>query len=166
MMHVADAPVLATLARNPEMTITQAEQLEKARVSVFSTGRYRVLGARILDSYPAVDSACRGFVDGAEKIEHVRWPGFRVSGWAWNPAQSDEYDEIAIVNSAGRIVGLGVSHSPRPDVAAAVPGVTSADPVGWSAYVGPEPSNDTVYAYAISTSSNSACKLSGRQELR
>jgi hypothetical protein len=168
MMRVNDANVLPLLARNPGTTIAQSEQLRQAGKSVFATDRYRSLGRNLATVYPQVSAApCMGFLDQADSIKAQTWPGFRLSGWAWNPRDRDFFEEIVIADTAGTIVGYGVSHALRPDVAIAVQGLQGLnnEPIGWTAYAVPEARKRTVHAYVVLSASDAVCRLSGGKAL-
>ncbi|MBU1375799.1 MAG: hypothetical protein KKE02_23545 [Alphaproteobacteria bacterium] len=82
----------------------------------------------------------------------------RVVGWAWDPAAKAPVARVILTDEADRIVGGGETGYERPDVAAAMPAITS-NLTGWAA-VTPRISG-RVGAYGILQSGRARCSLAG-----
>lgn len=81
-------------------------------------------------------------------------------GWAWDPAAKAPVGRIILADEADRIVGGGESGYERPDVAAAIPAVTSPK-AGWVA-ITPRISG-RVGAYGVVGNGRALCSLAGAE---
>lgn len=76
--------------------------------------------------------ACIGNLDGVMTKYVGPKPGTKVQGWAWDPVRAKRVDRVVLVDSTGKIVGVGEGGFERPDVPQARASVTSGV-TGWRA---------------------------------
>jgi hypothetical protein len=110
----------------------------------------------------APQSRCVGYLDTA--IELPRTTDLTVTGWAWDNKTQTPPPRVAIASSAGAVVAVGPTSSPRSDVSAILPR-TAAAKTGWSVALH-SPSNDHYKAFAIVDNGKSACPLQNSLTIR
>jgi hypothetical protein len=148
---------------NPRGLIPVLRYMQAKHLSIFAPERLRWLGDPITAHYHTVTADnCTGSLDNnAEVFADSELPGFRLSGWAWNPQSRKIAKSIVLTDKQGRILGFGYPGFDRPDVRATRWDIGPA--VGWTAYI-PGLSHDFVAAYMVTGDGSSAC-LIGSQAL-
>jgi hypothetical protein len=152
---VIDEAALTSSGSPPIATSIGVAYLKPRKLSVFADRWFGAFGQPI-QSMVAVrpPQDCIGYI-GSISQDAVTG-GAKVHGWGWSVTDKRRFDRIVLVDQQDRIVGLGVTSLPRPDVRAVVPDVRASD-VGWVGYARPA---DMVSAYGI-IDQKFACKLQG-----
>lgn len=103
-------------------------------------------------AYPSAGARCDSAVDGV--TARLR-DGVTMMGWGWDPLRKRVVERVIFVDRAGRMVGFGEGHVPRPDVPQNLPEVSALD-TGWVAHL-PRPTEElTVYGVL---SDGTACRM-------
>lgn len=124
--------------------------------SVFNGEREHFLGREFRRYYRVVaPSACRGEFDPVRGISDYRWSGFRFSGWAYDVGTRAPANGAALVDSAGRLIGMARSGFQRPDAPEGIP----RERVGFLGYVPADLKAREVRAFAILADNVSACPM-------
>jgi hypothetical protein len=156
IMYVALPPYRA------EDILLMSGYLRRRHWSIFNNDRSYPLGREFRRFYNIVPSvACRGTIDSIRGIADYRWSGFRFSGWAYDAGGHAPARGVALVDSSGRLVGLGRSGFRRMDAPAWAP----ADGAGFLGYVPADLKTREVRAFAILADDVSACPLVDGQPL-
>lgn len=114
-----------------------------------------VRGAPVSMDRLAAPGRCRGALDGVRPAPEG--PTSRAVGWAWDNELRRPVPRTVLV-SEGRVVGVGVSGLPRPDVAEAL-GRRRARSAGWEASVAPATAS-AITAFAL-LPDGALCRLDG-----
>lgn len=85
-----------------------------------------------------------------------------AAGWGYYPAGKKTFRRVLAATPEGMIVGIGISGSYRPEVAAAHPGVLTAY-TGWRLYAVSEGLANPLQVYGILPGTTEACLLPGTQ---
>lgn len=161
---VNDAPWLLYPIVRPWMSndmLIFGDFLKSRKWSIFAHEKHYPLGRQFTKFYRPVSSAsCWGAIDEVAPLRDYRWPGFRVSGWAWDRKASAPGTSIAWVDSSGRLIGMAESGFSRPDVPAAIPAIRRRD-TGYVGYIPGALESATADAYVVLADHVSACLLSG-----
>ncbi len=129
--------------------------------SFFATPQARWLATPLRDHFqPAPAAACLGTVDSVERLAKSSPPGVRLTGWAWNGSRRRAPSRIWVTDQQDIIRGLGVTHEPRPDVAAAF-GNHAMESAGWVAYAPMPPGGGPLTVYAELGDGNLVCRVGG-----
>ena len=155
--HVTDDAVLDRLYWDRPTELSVLDELAKRHLSIFSAPDADLLGRPLAD-IAATSPDCAGWVDGAEPAGSSK-PYINVHGWAYRTDRREPPAAIAIV-ADGRVVGLGLMTSGRPDVHKARPEFPERG-VGWEAVVNqPTPLADyTAYAVGPGPNGRVACPI-------
>lgn len=118
-----------------------------------------LLGRPASELFPAAGT-CMGNTDGLQTRFLGGRGASRVVGWAWDPAAKAPVGRVILTDEGGRIVGGGETGYARPDVAAAMPAVTSTT-TGWAAFT-PRISG-RVGAHGVVGGGRALCSLAGAE---
>lgn len=128
--------------------------MRATHISLFADPPPAAVGTVFTRRVAPTGSLCRGAFDILAPA-----PGggaWRAVGWGWDLTARRSFPRVVMVDGAGRVVGVGVSGLPRPDVKAAVREVRS--PIsGWIATMNRGAGGEVV-AYGI-TAAGPACEL-------
>ena len=128
--------------------------------SIFAESQPFPLGRRFDRYYRTVaSSACAGAIDSVDGIPDKLWPGFRITGWAWDLAAHMPGRAIVLTDSSGRLIGAARTGIYRPDVPAAVPSFDRND-TGYVVYVPADLQSPSAEVFVILSDNISACRLS------
>ena len=137
---------------DPAHVASLTPSMRAARKSLFVEPPLTSAGARFQVPLAARAGACRGAFDGlAPDASGLS----RAVGWGWDETARRAFARVVIVDDAGKVLGVGLSGQPRPDVAKAVREVHGAS--GWLALTTPAPGREVI-AYGI-TASGQACEI-------
>lgn len=133
---VPDIPQIKANLQEASDFVFYVDRMERAQLgrSYFDPPERAWIGTPLQQHFQlAAAGACQGAVDSSVPLPKPAVSGIKVSGWAWD-VKGHRPAELLFVTDEGSIIrGLGVSHMPRPDVAAA-----HSDPnmesTGWVAY--------------------------------
>ena len=158
---VYDPDLWAKRYYNPRALVPVLRYMQAKHLSVFAPERLSWIGDPITSHYHVVPTeTCVGIVDdNAKAFPDTELPGFRLSGWAWNPHSRRIARSIVITDKPGRILGFGYPGFDRPDVRATRWGIGPA--VGWIAYI-PGLNHEAVAAYMVTGDGDSACLVGSR----
>lgn len=158
----ADLDVLSKVTPVASAILPRIETLKQLSLSVFAEPWSQWRG-RPLNKVADITSteACSGYLDEAIEvpISAGRRTSWRVRGWAWDRGAQRPARRIVLTDDRSIVVGYGLGGSPRPDVWAAVPEVTTAT-TGWSGHAAAEPPA-LLRAYALLRGGTRACPLAG-----
>ena len=132
---VFDEPVWKRAYFAPQYILQVVEYLHQQRLSVFRSEWTQWPGKSLRNTFRVGSSndACLGAIDEAAFLPSDTWPGFRVTGWAWDRESRQGPSKVILVNEGGVIVGVALGEFDRPDVVKAQLGVSRPD-VGWQGY--------------------------------
>jgi hypothetical protein len=121
--------------------------LHHRRWSVFASSIAGLVGSPLAEHFAHdADAAVTGSIDCVTLVPGTGW-GCRVLGWAWDGQHNRAPQAIVLVGDDGIIVGVAACGTPRPDVAAVVPGV-DAD-CGFVGYAAVSPRRPTLTAWCV-----------------
>jgi hypothetical protein len=115
-----------------------------------------LLGRPLAEAFPDPSGHCLGNTDAVAARYAGVPPGVKIVGWGWDTAARAVVRRVILVDIDGRIAGAGESGFPRPDVAAAVPQVTTLDS-GWAAHVAR--TKGPLDAYGVIDGGQALCRL-------
>ena len=118
-------------------------------------------GGNWIEYYRVVaSSACTGAVDSLAGVPDKLWPGFRITGWAWDIAAHAPGRAVVLTDLSGRIIGAAWNRIWRPDVPAAIPSF-HRDDAGYLGYVPADLQSPSAEIFVILADNISGCRLSG-----
>jgi hypothetical protein len=143
----------------PQAIIPLVDYFRQQRLSIFREEWTHWPGKSLRDFPQPVSSAnvCLGSVDEVTYVPANPWPGYRITGWAWDRESKRGPDKILIVDQKGIVAGVGLISGDRPDVIKAQLGVSRAD-VGWEGYV-PAGAFQRFDAYMLRDEPRTICKI-------
>lgn len=129
--------------------------LERRHASLFASGPALFLGTTLKQHY-VIDSVCSGAIEAIRPVADPDWPGFEVSGWAWNNRAEGVIRDLLFTDSKSIIIGIGSSdhllNSHKAEVVGAHLNAT------WKGFLPLSARGGAVYSYGI-TSSHHVCSL-------
>jgi hypothetical protein len=160
--RVFDEPVWKRSYFAPQTMQPVVEYFWQNHLSIFRADWTRWPGKKLPDVLQIVANSdvCAGVIDEATFLP-TSWPGFRVTGWAWDRESKRGPDKVILVNDGGVIVGVALGEFDRPDVVKAQIGVSRPD-VGWVGYTRAEDSR-ALDAYLVREGETSVCKIASIQ---
>jgi hypothetical protein len=130
--------------------------LKRHNASFFASKPARLLGDKLAQHYTSDDRACAGAVTAALSVKDPAWPGFALSGWAWNNAADKPIRELLFTDGQGAIIGLGTSsellQTPK------IQPTGSHLEATWRGFLPSSARTETVYSYGV-ISSHEVCIL-------
>ena len=100
---------------------------------------------------------CRGHIDTVEEVD-PGINGFRLRGWAMDIGSGTQPEIVIFSADDSKIVGIGFTGWPRPDVEKIYPEVKDS---GWFGHARVSPGQH-ITAYALVEDGRSACRLKGQ----
>jgi hypothetical protein len=123
---------------------------------------YSHVGTQLLSVYKmASANKCQGFLDQAAPVPGDPPGHVSARGWASLNSIFTERPVIILAANDGKIVGIGVTGSPRPDVVAAGLLPETELNSGWTGYAQISDSEKTLRAYKELPGGNEVCQLEG-----
>ena len=162
-VHVGAEADMRRLGHVGDVVKVGSDELRKRDVSLFAGHSEWMLGGALWERYPTITGQCAGEFESAESVGRESWAGYRLHGWSWDGARGAEFQDIVVADGAGRIVGLGTSHTAHP---ARAEGKDGWMPVlaGWTAYAPASAARQSVQVFAVS-GPRSVCRLGGLSRL-
>jgi hypothetical protein len=133
--------------------------------SIFAHGERYPLGRQFNRYYRVAspgECACRGSIESITGIADSRWRGFRFEGWAWDQRARTPGKAVALVDPAGRLMGIANTGFWRPDVPASRPDINRYD-TGFFGYVPGDLEAPYADAFLISSDNVTACPFSSHR---
>ena len=163
---VNDEPIVVKLSHPALWTFQDFAFLSPRRLAYFGDYRYEQIGRNLTGVFRLAPSdRCMGVTDGAKSVPNEHWPGWRLTGWAWDKTGQRAIREFVETAADGRIVGRGLGGelhelggTLREDVSRTLPDVTAKD-VGWIAYVPNRGPSGAVQIYGVVDDGRTACKV-------
>jgi hypothetical protein len=160
---VNDSPTIMYAATAPyraEDILLMSTYLHARHLSIFNHDQKYPLGREFTRFYRVVPPiACRGELDPIRAFADYRWSGFRFSGWAYDVARREPARAVALVDSSGRLVGVGRSGFLRTDG----PTWIQRKRAGFLGYIPADLKTQEARVFAILEDGVSACPLIGAQ---
>jgi hypothetical protein len=103
---VNDTEALHELQNSPELTFLDSKLLHEQHHSLFSSAPERGLGHVTTDFTLAPSGRCEGQINAVNLLPDQRWPGARVTGYAWDREHTQPIEKIMIATDEV-ITGVG-----------------------------------------------------------
>jgi len=151
---VTDPQAWYYIFHSAELALPAVDYLRAHNMATFSDDWSHWPGSA-LNSHFAIDRAshaCEGKFEQAEAIVTPLRPGWRVTGWAWNPQTAHAPQFVILADAGGKIAGVARSgYAPPSDLPKFYEGA------GWTGYV----SGDLrpITAYVLERDGHSVCPI-------
>lgn len=151
---VTDPQAWYYIFHSAELALPAVDYLRAHNMATFSDDWSHWPGSA-LNSHFAIDRAshaCEGKFEQAEAIVTPLRPGWRVTGWAWNPQTAHPPQFVILADAGGKIAGVARSGFPQPsDLAKFYEGA------GWTGYVNGD--LRPITAYVLEGDGHSVCPI-------
>jgi hypothetical protein len=159
--HIAGVYDPATIYAFPSQRVAgfamSQQYLRPRRLAMYHRYPYAI-GDRLADHFSVVPAeASIGAFEQCQPIHDGQYPGFSVSGWAWDKAANRPVQDLVLCEPGGRIVGVAHSTHDRGDVLMFFPYMALR--CGWFGYVRREPPGTPLSAYAVVNRGRGACLI-------
>lgn len=146
---VKDYDEIHKLVVSPELVFQERPFLMEHETSFYADPRYKMLGKPIHQVFlTAATNRCVGVLDTARENPSAGFPGWELTGWAWDGAKSQLVESIVTATADGTILGTGVAKLPRPDVPMNIKAVTDPNS-GFRAYAKGPGTMPMVWIYGV-----------------
>ena len=135
----------------------QRSWLQSLHTAYYADPKYLHMDRPLASIYFATENTrCLGVVEKTVKVPDQIYPGWSLTGWAWDREKRAPVDEIVGVNASQVIIGSGLSASFRPDLLKTVSQVTNPN-AGWHAYLRGSQSLENSAIYGVVDGGRSVC---------
>lgn len=119
-----------------------------------------MIGKPVAELFPTAIDGCIGSADVIGRRYTAPRSASRIDGWAWNVTGKAPFEHLVVADTAGVIVGAGMTQTERPDVLAARTDIVT-DLVSGYQVVTPG-DQGVVSIYGIDEAKKAACKIADR----
>ena len=141
----------------------QQPWLQSLHTAYYADPKYLNLDRPLLSVFHVTESTrCFGAVEQVAKLPDQTYPGWSLTGWAWDSEKRTPVEEIVGVNGSQVVIGSGLSAIPRPDLLKTYSQVTNANS-GWHAYLRGSQIVDKYAIYGVVDGGRSACLVAKGQ---
>lgn len=152
-----DAEIFNNLIVDARLVFQERSMLRAIPAAFYVDPRYLRLGRKLDSTFSvASENRCFGALDVSRRVTDSGFPGWQLSGWAWDHQSMRPVEGITAVTEGAIINGAGVSDMLRPDVRTVHIEVSNPN-VGWRMYVRGKADLPAIRVYGIVDDGKTVC---------
>ncbi len=152
-----DAEIANNLITDANLVFLERPKLLAIPAAFYADARYQRLGRQLSSTFAiAAENRCMGDVNVSRRVPDPHFPGWQLSGWAWDRQSMRPVHDITAVTDGSTIGGAGLTDMARPDIHT-VHNEVSDPNVGWRMYVRGGADLPAIRVYGIVDDGKTAC---------